>query len=202
MDGNSTINDTIAASLLNWYVYYIVYGHHYTNYKCTTWYAVYITLFKLKCLGHTSMSSHTSIPFNYYTVCTCIPISITAVNSVVQECPPPLLPGPHTATLVAGSTTRITGSYVDNNSTVECFWSGPNATLSEATTSDLSSTNTRNSSRSTTIREAAACSSDDWALFHSDSGCAGGGRGESSLQHNMWGEQQQQQWDTYLWHHK
>lgn len=106
------------------------------------------------------MSSYTSIPFNYYTVCTCIPISITAVNSVVQECPPPLLPGPHTATLVAGSTTRITGSYVDNNSTVECFWSGPNATLSEATTSDLSSTNTRSSSRSTTIREAAACSSD------------------------------------------
>ena len=59
-----------------------------------------------------------------------------------QECPPPvLIQDPLTDTLVVGSTTHINGSYVDNNSTVQCFWSGPDATLSDATLSDAARTN-------------------------------------------------------------
>ena len=56
-----------------------------------------------------------------------------------QECHPPvLIQDPLTDTLIVGSTTHINGSYVDNNSTVQCFWSGPDATLSDATRTNSS----------------------------------------------------------------
>ena len=71
-----------------------------------------------------------------------------------QECPPPvLIQDPLTDTLIVGSTTHINGSYVDNNSTVQCFWSGPDATLSDVTQTNSSDMDvpytTKNSSDTT-----------------------------------------------------